>query len=315
MPVITEQRATALEREATVRPLGELAAYLQEALGQRMAAHLAGLEHAKQIGRYARGVATPRNDLTVRRIREGYKIVRMLVDAYDATTAKAWLFGTNTRLDDRQRGLRRGGPRRPPVLKRRRVTEAPEFGRVWRVGLASDPLGFIPAERRSYNSCFDDLLQRFGTLYCALLAETALREVLADLRPNAAAIARYIKLHGTHAAADIPSAPVTAIWRQRHVLAPARVRLDGPVLDLTDVDQRREVELRHAEVLAEHGMAHLGMHEITTPRRVSPRRSPAMRSSVSGSPRSASPRGSTGSRATPSFRGGPRSSATAIPSR
>ena len=66
-----------------------------------MAAHLAGLEHAKQIGRYARGVATPRNDLTVRRIREGYKIVRMLVDAYDATTAKAWLFGTNTRLDDR----------------------------------------------------------------------------------------------------------------------------------------------------------------------------------------------------------------------
>jgi uncharacterized protein (DUF2384 family) len=101
MPVITEQRATALEREATVRPLGELAGYLQEALGQRMAAHLAGLEHAKQIGRYARGAATPRNDLTVRRIREGYKVVRMLVDAYDATTAKAWLFGTNTRLDDR----------------------------------------------------------------------------------------------------------------------------------------------------------------------------------------------------------------------
>ena len=24
----------------------------------------------------------------------------MLVDAYDATTAKAWLFGTNSRLDD-----------------------------------------------------------------------------------------------------------------------------------------------------------------------------------------------------------------------
>jgi hypothetical protein len=64
------------------------------------------------------------------------------------------------------------------------VTEAPELGRVWRVGLASDPLGFIPAERRSYNSRFDDLLQRFATLYCALLAETALREVLADLPPT-----------------------------------------------------------------------------------------------------------------------------------
>jgi hypothetical protein len=148
------------------------------------------------------------------------------------------------------------------------VTDPPELGRVWRVGLASDPLGFVPAERRSYNNRFDDLLKRFGTLYCALRAETALREVLADLRPNAAAIARYIRIHGPQAAADIPSAPVSAIWRQRHVLAPARLQLDGLVLDLTDVDQRREVELRHAAVLAEHGMAHLDMHEITTPRRV-----------------------------------------------
>ena len=101
MPVLTEKDASALEREATVRPLGELAGYLQETLGQRMTAHLAGLEHAKQIGRYVRGEATPRSELVGRRLREGYKVVRMLADAYDATTAKAWLFGTNTRLDDR----------------------------------------------------------------------------------------------------------------------------------------------------------------------------------------------------------------------
>lgn len=31
---------------------------------------------------------------------EGYKVVRMLVDAYDEKTARAWLFGTNTRLDE-----------------------------------------------------------------------------------------------------------------------------------------------------------------------------------------------------------------------
>jgi hypothetical protein len=87
------------------------------------------------------------------------------------------------------------------------VTDPPELGRVWRVGLGSDPLGFVPAERRSNNNRFDDLLKRFGTLYGALLAETALREVLADRRPNAAAIARYITIHGPQAAADIPSAP------------------------------------------------------------------------------------------------------------
>ncbi len=100
MPVLTGQRASEVEREATLQPVGELAAYLQETLGQRMAAHVAGLDHAKQIGRYVRGEATPR-ELVARRILEGYKVVRMLVDAYDATTAKAWLFGTNTRLDDR----------------------------------------------------------------------------------------------------------------------------------------------------------------------------------------------------------------------
>ena len=73
------------------------------------------------------------------------------------------------------------------------MSEPPGLGRVWRVGLATDPLGFVPTQRRAYNSRFDDLHRRFGTLYCALVAETALREVLADLRPNAAAIARYVK--------------------------------------------------------------------------------------------------------------------------
>jgi hypothetical protein len=34
------------------------------------------------------------------RLRHGHKVVRMISDAYDAETAKAWLFGTNTRLDD-----------------------------------------------------------------------------------------------------------------------------------------------------------------------------------------------------------------------
>ena len=61
---------------------------------------------------------------------------------------------------------------------------------------------------------------------------------------------------------------MTAEWRRRHVLAPARLDLDGPVLDLTDVDQRGEIELRHAELLTEHGMSHLDLHEVTTGRRI-----------------------------------------------
>ena len=144
---------------------------------------------------------------------------------------------------------------------------ADELGRVWRVGRREAPLAFVPTARRSWSHRFDDLHRRFGTLYCALLPETALREVLADLRPNAAAIARYIRIHGSDAAGDVPSAPVTAAWRQRHVLAPARLELDGPLVDLTDVVVRRELELHHAALIAEHGLAHLDLHEITSSRR------------------------------------------------
>lgn len=40
-------------------------------------------------------------DVTKMRLRAAYQVNRLLVDAYDDETAKAWLFGMNSRLDDR----------------------------------------------------------------------------------------------------------------------------------------------------------------------------------------------------------------------
>ncbi len=99
LPALTAPVAERLEHDGNVLTVAEIAAYLQEHLGQRMAAHLAGLSDAKQIGRYTREDADP-STATERRLREGYKVVRMISEAYDAKTAKAWLFGTNSRLDD-----------------------------------------------------------------------------------------------------------------------------------------------------------------------------------------------------------------------
>jgi hypothetical protein len=100
MTALTASAADRLDRDAAVLSPGELAAYLQAQIGQRMTAFLAGVADAKQIGRYARtGGPIPRAAVA-NRLRHGYKVVRMITDAYDAATAKAWLFGTNTRLDD-----------------------------------------------------------------------------------------------------------------------------------------------------------------------------------------------------------------------
>jgi len=100
MPALTASEAERLDIEASSLSVREIAVYLQGTVGQRVAAAVAGLADAKQIGRYARpGGPTP-HGVTERRLREGYKVVRMLVDAYDDKTARAWLFGTNTRLDD-----------------------------------------------------------------------------------------------------------------------------------------------------------------------------------------------------------------------
>jgi uncharacterized protein (DUF2384 family) len=100
MPALTLPAQQRLDDEASTLPVGRIAAYLQETVGQRVAAAMAGLVDAKQIGRYARENGPEPHGSTERRLREGYKVVRMLVDAYDAKTARAWLFGTNTRLDD-----------------------------------------------------------------------------------------------------------------------------------------------------------------------------------------------------------------------
>lgn len=143
---------------------------------------------------------------------------------------------------------------------------------LWRVGYHASPLEFTPLELYSFSHRFDDIQHRFRTLYLADLPETCLREVLADLRPNLGAKLRHIERYGPDAAQDFASEPVTASWRRQNVLVPALLRIQGALIDLTDVAVRQQIEDRHAALLVENGMEHLDLHEVTTSRRVVPRR-------------------------------------------
>jgi hypothetical protein len=149
------------------------------------------------------------------------------------------------------------------------VTAKPgQLAGLWRVGYYADPLGFTPWEVYTFSHRFDDVHHRFRTLYCAELPETCLREVLADFRPNLAAMRRHIQRYGPEAAEDFAPQPVTAQWRRQHILVPVVMQLDGPLIDLTEVTTRQDIEDRHVDLLVEHGMEHLDLHEITTSRRV-----------------------------------------------
>ena len=134
-------------------------------------------------------------------------------------------------------------------------------------GVPLGPTAFTPRDLYAYNHRFDDAQRRFRTLYWAEHPETALREVLADFRPNLAVRQRFLERFGPDAAADFASEPVTAAWRRQHVLIAGELELDGPLVDLTDVPTRQEIERRHVELLVAHGLEHLDLHEITTKRR------------------------------------------------
>jgi hypothetical protein len=116
---LTSLVAEQLDHDSTTLTVAEIAGYLQDRLGQRIAAHLVGLRDAKQIGRYRKADGPTPNQTTDLRLREGYKIIRMIVESFDEKTARAWLFGTNTRLGDEA-----------PIDVLRQATEPTRFAEV-----------------------------------------------------------------------------------------------------------------------------------------------------------------------------------------
>lgn len=147
------------------------------------------------------------------------------------------------------------------------MSEGADENPLWRVGYHASPLEFTPRELYGFSHRFDDIDKRFRTLYVAELDVTCLREVLADFRPNLEARRRHIERYGPAAADDFVTEPVTAKWRRENVLVPARLELEGPVVDLIDAGTRQRIEDRHEALLVEHGLEHLDLHEITTDRR------------------------------------------------
>jgi len=98
MSVLTLEAIRNVEDDARKQGMPEIAQYLQEALGQRLIAYIADVRDPRMVGRWARGIHSPRGT-TAMRVRVAYEVTRLLDEAYDEETAKAWLLGSNSRLD------------------------------------------------------------------------------------------------------------------------------------------------------------------------------------------------------------------------
>jgi hypothetical protein len=134
------------------------------------------------------------------------------------------------------------------------------------VGYFDAPLDFVPRDLCSWEHRFDDPEHEYRTIYCAEHKLTCLREVLADLRPNPnvrADFAQYQMAQGYPPDQLYePARSVTMAWRRKHVLVQARVRHDGQLADIDDVELREQLERAHADLLKAHGMDHLNISEI-----------------------------------------------------
>ena len=97
--LLDDKKVEMIETDSKLTPTKNIAEFLQTHLGQKMTAYLCGLNDPKNVGQWISGRVSPK-DLSAMKLRYAYHVSRMIIDAFDDETAKAWLFGTNTRLSD-----------------------------------------------------------------------------------------------------------------------------------------------------------------------------------------------------------------------
>lgn len=77
----------------------DVANFLQESLGQKLVAVMAGVKDPSTVGRWASGAVEPRA-ATEARLRSIYQVFTLLMDQESIHTIRAWFVGLNPQLDD-----------------------------------------------------------------------------------------------------------------------------------------------------------------------------------------------------------------------
>ncbi|WP_326783545.1 XRE family transcriptional regulator [Streptomyces sp. NBC_00151] len=99
---IASPNATSVERAhivAVSTTIADIARFLQDNLGQRLTARIAGISDPKQVGRWATGAAAPRAAAEAR-LRDAIQIFNVIQQSESVYIARAWMIGMNPQLED-----------------------------------------------------------------------------------------------------------------------------------------------------------------------------------------------------------------------
>jgi hypothetical protein len=87
-------------RQAVVTSVGDVASFLQDLLGRRLVAYVAGVKDAKTVSRWASGEVGSVRQESEERVRTAYEVAQLLVQFDSPRIVKAWFIGLNPQLDD-----------------------------------------------------------------------------------------------------------------------------------------------------------------------------------------------------------------------
>lgn len=87
-------------RQAVVTPMSDVVSFLQDLLGRRLVAYVAGVKDAKTVSRWANGEVESVRQESEARVRTAYEVAQLLVRFDSPRIVKAWFIGLNPQLDD-----------------------------------------------------------------------------------------------------------------------------------------------------------------------------------------------------------------------
>lgn len=86
-------------RQTTETSIEQITVFLEEVLGRKLVAALAGVADPKAVGRWASGERSPRS-AAEERLRVAYQVFRLLLAEESKHTIRAWFIGLNPQLND-----------------------------------------------------------------------------------------------------------------------------------------------------------------------------------------------------------------------